>query len=170
MPRGKLKILGDSIEANSNDILIGSNRADYIWGFGGNDSIDGKQGNDVIFGGDGNDFLTGNDGLDRLTGGAGDDTFYFYFYENHTNNTDVIFDFAPGNDKIQLDYFRFSGIVQNQLADLTTDYLRYDQSTGELSYDRDGSGASYSPIVIAKLLGQPDLQFSDIVLTHPQFS
>ena len=65
------------------DIIIGSNQADWLDGGEGNDSISGRDGNDevygglgddVIQGGDGDDWLFGNEGNDDLSGNAGRDT------------------------------------------------------------------------------------------------
>lgn len=72
---------------SGDDIVTGTEKADYLWGFLGNDTLYGKAGDDVIyghggkdklFGGDGNDTLHGYDGADQLSGGNGADVVYGY--------------------------------------------------------------------------------------------
>ena len=85
--RGYTDLYTDDIEnlygSSRNDIVIGTDGANYIYGYEGDDSIDGglgndnlqgAQGNDSIFGNAGNDYLTGSTGLDTLDGGIGNDT------------------------------------------------------------------------------------------------
>ncbi|MEM9198156.1 MAG: hypothetical protein AAGD12_09915 [Pseudomonadota bacterium] len=65
------------------DVVGGTDAADFVFGFGGEDVLAGQDGNDSLFGGDGVDVLTGGrnrdllhggkDG-DFLIGGLGDDT------------------------------------------------------------------------------------------------
>jgi Ca2+-binding RTX toxin-like protein len=76
--------------------LIGSAYADQLTGNTGANSLGG---------GAGNDLLTGGIGRDMLTGGSGSDTFDFNALSEMglTNTTwDVINDFAPGLDRIDL--------------------------------------------------------------------
>jgi len=56
-----------------NDLLVGTNDADFIDGFDGNDLLIGGAGNDKLNGGGGSDYLDGGDGDDRLLGGIGND-------------------------------------------------------------------------------------------------
>ncbi|SJM93987.1 hypothetical protein CRENPOLYSF2_370067 [Crenothrix polyspora] len=60
------KLVGDRIDANSNDNLSG---------LSGNDTLRGLGGNDTLLGGKGNDFLVGGAGKDILVGGLGKDTY-----------------------------------------------------------------------------------------------
>jgi Ca2+-binding RTX toxin-like protein len=71
--------------ANSNEVLIGTDKKDliYMWagddtayGEGGNDTIYGDAGIDRLYGGDGNDTIYGGDSGDLIDGGAGDDILY----------------------------------------------------------------------------------------------
>jgi Ca2+-binding RTX toxin-like protein len=48
------------------DIVIGTEKADFINALGGNDAINGGGGNDVIDGGLGSNFLTGGAGTDKF--------------------------------------------------------------------------------------------------------
>ena len=69
--------------------------------------LDGGNGKDTLIGGDGNDTLNGGNGKDTLNGDAGDDTLTggngndSFIFESDFGN-DVITDFKPGNDHIDL--------------------------------------------------------------------
>ncbi|WP_354063690.1 M10 family metallopeptidase C-terminal domain-containing protein [Devosia sp. 2618] len=79
-----------------NDKLTGDAKDNVIDGKGGNDVIDGRGGNDTIIGGA---------GFDTLTGGAGNDVFVFRSASeigNKLGARDIITDFTPGQDKIDL--------------------------------------------------------------------
>ncbi|MDJ0821751.1 MAG: M10 family metallopeptidase [Paracoccaceae bacterium] len=94
---------------DGNDSLNGNQNNDRIFGGNGNDLANGGLGNDTLFGGNGNDSLNGNQGNDRLsggngndqmTGGVGVDTFVF---EGTSFDDDVITDFTPGVDQLEID-------------------------------------------------------------------
>ncbi|HYJ31278.1 MAG TPA: Ig-like domain-containing protein, partial [Allosphingosinicella sp.] len=55
------------------EILKGTNGADFMFGGSGDDYLQGRAGNDTLDGGDGNDQLHGDAGDDHLRGGRGDD-------------------------------------------------------------------------------------------------
>lgn len=79
--------------------------ADRLVGDAKDNRIDGKGGNDTIDGGAGNDTIIGGAGYDILTGGAGKDTFVFASAADigdRPGARDVITDFTPGQDKIDL--------------------------------------------------------------------
>ncbi|MEL7464348.1 MAG: matrixin family metalloprotease [Pseudomonadota bacterium] len=84
--------------AGEDDIFGGQGR-DALRGDGGNDDLYGGGGRDRLFGGDGNDELTGGAGVDTITGGAGRDVFVF----TAQKGLDVVTDFTPGGDRIDLD-------------------------------------------------------------------
>ena len=99
---------------SGDDVLYGANENDVINGFAGNDSLFGQADNDSLQGGTGNDLLVGGGGADTMTGGDGNDTFAISGGESAANVSgqndsgtvsgyDVITDFNPTADKLQLD-------------------------------------------------------------------
>ncbi|MEI8208659.1 MAG: hypothetical protein WCG16_05610 [Methylococcales bacterium] len=137
-------------------------------GTGNNDNnlLIGNSASNILLGNDGNDLLIGKAGNDTLTGGVGVDTFWFDTAANGTTNKDTITDFVSGTDKLQ-----FSSSVLTALgatgefsttddrfwssttgvAHDASDRLLYNTTTGVLSYDSDGSGATAA--VQLELLG-----------------
>ncbi|MFM9489519.1 beta strand repeat-containing protein, partial [Pseudomonas monachiensis] len=79
--------------------LTGSNFNDTLTGGNTNNVINGGLGNDILNGGGGDDLLIGGLGNNTLTGGAGTDTFQWL---KGNSGHDVITDFTPGTDKLDL--------------------------------------------------------------------
>jgi Ca2+-binding RTX toxin-like protein len=135
----------------------------------GNDNTNimkGNNRNNNLYGGEGNDTLFGGAGLDTLTGWADQDIFVFDTALNKTTNVDTITDFSVVNDTIWLDKTIFAKLTLGVLtaanfcsgtgvAGDANDYILYNTTTGALSYDKDGSGASVA-IQFATLTGSPD--------------
>ena len=85
------------------DRLEGRGGADLLEGGLGHDWLHGGMGADRLNGGLGQDTLTGGLGLDVLTGGAGADLFVFRaMAESRPGAGDLITDFRPGTDRIDL--------------------------------------------------------------------
>lgn len=112
----------------------------------------------TLMGGSGNDILGGLLGNDTLVGGAGNDT--FAFHEFGTANADVINDFAAG-DSIALNTTAFTSLaggftganfVQGTQALDGNDYLIYNQASGQLFYDQDGSGTDFAAQLVVTLV------------------
>lgn len=59
------------------DHLVGGAGDDILNGGSGNDRLEGGEGNDTLYGGSGDDILEGGAGDDILTGGSGNDVFVF---------------------------------------------------------------------------------------------
>jgi serralysin len=127
--------------------LYGTDGTDAIYGFGGNDVIYGRAGNDKLDGGTGDDRLSGGGGADLLIGGSGFDTFVF---TTPNGEADRISDFVSADDTIRLDRYAFGSIpagtlaasafVVGSAAQDAGDRIVYNQSTGALYYDADGTG------------------------------
>lgn len=114
---------------------------------------------DVI--GNSGDNLFEIQGAARFTGGDGSDTFYFVTRQNYGS---VVEDFVSGEDIIQLDGANF-GLAAGPLSDDAFSLGRfatqpqhrvlYDEATGALYIDRDGSSSRDSPVLIGTF--QPGL-------------
>lgn len=93
---------------DGDDILAGDRNSDTVIGGTGSDQIKGGKDNDLLNGGVGNDTLSGDLGSDTLTGGDGNDLFML---RNNGLGIDIINDFQPGDDLLQLPTgFNFSNV------------------------------------------------------------
>jgi Ca2+-binding RTX toxin-like protein len=136
----------DTLTAIEN--LVGSNFNDSLTGDHNSNIITGGLGNDVLNGAGGDDFLIGGLGNNTLTGGAGADTFQWL---NGNSGHDVITDFTPGTDKLDL-----SQLLQgeNSSAASLDDYLHFTVS---------GSGASLvTSIDVSAMAGAAPNQTIDL--------
>ncbi|MFJ2689706.1 retention module-containing protein [Pseudomonas sp. NPDC087336] len=136
----------DTLTAIEN--LTGSNFNDALTGDNHSNIITGGLGNDVLNGEGGDDFLVGGLGNNTLTGGSGADTFQWL---NGNNGHDIITDFTPGADKLDL-----SQLLQgeNSTAASLDDYLHFTVS---------GSGASLvTSIDVSAMAGAAPNQTIDL--------
>lgn len=105
----------------------------------------------VIRGSSGANDIAGKGGNDILTGGGGADVFVFDTTPNGATNRDVIEDFSVLQDTIRLENGVFTGLATGGLAASAfhigtgahdaTDRIVYNEDTGALLFDRDGTGA-----------------------------
>ena len=129
----------------------------------------GSNGADTLTGGAGNDVIAGGPGSDTLIGKGGADTFAFTAAPNGT--VDRVTDFASGTDKLAFARSAFSALVPGELstaafvqaaAALTSEqHVIYNQTTGLVSYDADGSGGG-AAIAVAQLNAGQVLKAQDI--------
>lgn len=135
----------------------GSSFDDVIKGGAGKDTLGGGLGNDKIFGGLGNDTLTGNKGRD---------IFVFNTKTSKKTNVDTIKDFSVKDDSIWLDNAVFTKVGKGsegkpgnlaksmfwkgKAAHDSSDRIVYDEATGALYYDADGTGRA-TQVTIATL-------------------
>ncbi len=124
-------------------------------GNGAANIIIGNSGSNRLTGGAGNDTLNGKEGNNILTGGTGMDYFQFKTADHiETGHIDTITDFNVVDDTIKLDKTVFtvftnpipSAIATSQFvigskALDADDFIIYDNTTGKLLYDPDGSGS-----------------------------
>ena len=159
-------------------ISIDDQRRENVLGNAGDNVIRGGVGSDTLNGAAGNDTLHGGDGRDLLIGGSGADAFVFDTAVMKTA-ADIIQDFSVADgDRIYLSHKIFSGLGLGQLSASVfvigteardqDDRIIYDQATGQLFYDLDGTGGStrdIKPILFATL--NPD--GVKPALTHASF-
>ncbi|WP_375507246.1 calcium-binding protein, partial [uncultured Nostoc sp.] len=151
-----------------NDNIVGSNGNDIIsGGDGGNDTIIGGAGNDflsggylgnnTVYGGNGNDILLVSNG--NFYGGDGTDTFQFQIYNQGIAN---LYDFNATNELIQVSAINFGGGLATPIVSAsqftlgtsaTTIAQRfiYDNVTGGLFFDQDGSASGFTQVKFAQL-------------------
>ena len=154
---GRDTIYGNAYE----NYIFGYQANDRIYGGRGDDELFGAAGSDRIFGDAGHDIISGGAGRDTLTGGSGRDE--FDFDERPSNsNCDTITDFRPSDDTIvvYLDYFKKVGTGDGYLkssafwkgsaANDADDRIIYDNATGAIYYDPDGTG-SQAQVMFAKV-------------------
>jgi len=162
-----LRLVGSAVFGGGN----GGNNA--IYGTGLDNELAGNAGNDKLFGQGGDDRLNGGLGNDLLNGGTGEDTFVFDLLGA---GRDRIADFAAGIDAIEFDAAVFTGLVADvdgtlldgmfrlgTVARDADDRILYDQATGRLFYDADGTGSG-ARVQVAILTGAPVLTASDILI------
>jgi Ca2+-binding RTX toxin-like protein len=112
-----------------------------------NDNVLGTEGDNFILGSPGKDTMNGKGGNDRVTMREGQDTFIYDRPEGVTQ----FLDFNPQEDTIQVSAEGFGGGLQPgtlnpdafATSGATTPNTRfvYDDGTGALSFDADGSGS-----------------------------
>jgi len=116
-------------------------------------ALTGNAFDNTIVGGTGNDTLNGGAGNDTLNGGAGLDTYLFNTALNAATNVDLVVGFSVADDHIQLAQSVFTAAGAPGTLDPTafvigaaaldaSDRIIYNNGTGALSYDSDGTGAN----------------------------
>jgi serralysin len=156
----------NAIGGSANDSITGNTVANTLKGNAGNDTISGLAGNDILYGGLGND---------TLTGGTNQDRFVFDTALNATSNVDRITDFSVVDDTILLENAIFtklttvgalaaSAFVIGTKALDALDRIIYDNKTGALYYDADGTG-NVAAIKFATLNANLALTAADFLVT-----
>lgn len=136
--------------------LTGTSVAEQIFGYGGNDKLNGKFGNDI------------------LSGGSGKDIFVFDTTPDPISNLDTIMDFKVVDDTVYLENAIFTRLGSagkmnakqfwiGAKAHDADDRIIYDNATGSLYYDKDGTGAS-AAIEFAKLTPKLMMTASDFLI------
>lgn len=136
-------------------------------------TLNGGRKADILAGGDGDDHINGGLGKDKLTGGEGDDVFAFTTRLGKAN-VDRILDFSSSEDAIHLSSKIFGGLSKGALskeafhagrkAVEADDRIIYNEKTGALSYDADGSGTKYAAIRFAQLKAKTLLTADDFFI------
>ena len=162
-----------------NDILDGGFGFDFLNGKEGNDTLIGFNGEDLLIGGAGDDIIDGGRHADRIVGGIGSDTLTggedadTFVFDNY-DGVDTITDFESGVDVIELARPAFtevrfgtlyeSAFVVGTEAQDVSDRIIYDQATGNIYYDADGSGAG-EKVLFAQVAAGTILSASDFYAT-----
>ncbi len=125
-----------------------------------------------MIGNDGANTMDGKGGSDVLVGRAGEDRFAFTTAPG-AGNVDTIFEFVAADDTIALDSELF-GLADGPLdpnafrvgtaAADADDRIVYDDTTGYLYFDADGSGTDHSAILFAILQNAPALTASEFTV------
>jgi serralysin len=144
-----------------------------IGGLSGNVSIAFNATIENAIGGSGADTIIGNAVSNVLTGGAGADIFSFKDPLSAALNVDRITDFNVADDTIWLDSRVFAALAPGALsadafhmgtaASDPSDRIMYDNSTGELAYDRDGAGG-FAAVHFANIGGGLPLTSADFMV------
>ncbi|MEO7222334.1 MAG: calcium-binding protein [Devosia sp.] len=152
--------------------LAGSAYADLLTGNDSANLITGGNGKDTIAGGKGGDTLAGGKGQDLLDGGTGKD-FFLFDVKPGAGNADTISGFKPNDDTIRLDDAVFSPLAAGALpraaffsnqtgkAHDRSDRIVYEEDTGKLFYDADGSRSAIDRVLIATLDAGLSLKAAD---------
>jgi len=91
---------------DGNDVLTGSDAHEQLLGGAGSDRLDGGAGNDILDGGAGRDNLTGGEGADVFRFSAREDS----YRTASASFNDLIVDFDPAKDRLDLSELGFSGL------------------------------------------------------------
>ncbi|MDZ8259175.1 hypothetical protein [Nostoc sp. ChiQUE01b] len=148
------------------DRIDGGSDDDNLLGGNGDDILFGSSGKDILIGNKGNDYLQGDSGDDLLEGGAGSDKFAFATgskFNIRELGVDIISDFTPEQDKIQLSKSTFTALSNSvfptelnsaDFATVTNDTLAasssavivYNSANGSLFYNPNGSADDFAEI------------------------
>ena len=162
----------DLLRAGGTDsVLSGGDGSDRVFGGGGDDSLLGNAGKDTLRGGAGSDLLRGGTGRDTLTGGIGDDTFRFSDKGEAGKgvNRDVITDFQPGSDLVDLSAIDANTLLAGNQAFVFigndvfsgAGQIRFANAGGILSGDLNGDGV---PDFQIEFSNHPMLTAADFIL------
>lgn len=152
-------IVGDE----QGNLLTGSDYGEQLFGLGGDDMLDGAGGGDR---------LDGGAGIDQLRGGEGVDTFVFSEPQDSYRNydaggltaTDVILDFTPGVDKIDVSALGIFGLGNGHNDTL---YITLSDTGGKTyvkSAESDSDGNRFEIALEGDLTGQ--LSASDFIFSQ----
>jgi Ca2+-binding RTX toxin-like protein len=135
----------------------------------------GNKLDNTIVGNSKSNIINGGDGSDTLTGGNGSDRFVFDTLLR-PSNVDTITDFYAPQDSIRIDNAAFQGLTEGsligevQFKDISTgsvdadDRILYDSTTGDLFFDRDGSGTTYEAVKFAVIENLEPLSYRDFLV------
>jgi Ca2+-binding RTX toxin-like protein len=124
---GLVRRVAREAQIDGQDTLIGGRDDDDLAGGAGDDRLFGNLGDDTLSGGDGEDTIVGGPGDDSQEGGADADVFVLA----PGAGSDVIADFAAGEDALDLTAFGFAD------AEAVRDLLVSGTADATLAFDAD---------------------------------
>ncbi len=164
------------------DTITGDIDGNVLKGEGGDDVLDGAAGADTIDGGAGNDTIIGGAGKDMLSGGADADVFKYLSVADVAKG-EIITDFQPGIDKIDLsaidamvsaspgvdDAFIFDAVMgssKSAVAQGHISWYKVDKAgdANDRTYILVNVDADTKPNMIIELKGAFDLTAADFIL------
>lgn len=164
-------VSGEHSEARNNGPFVrtyGTDGNDRLSGALPRDQLFAGHGNDVLDGVDGDDALDGGAGADRLTGGNGADVFRFTRLEDSYRTAsrsfaDLIRDFTPGVDRIDVAELGFTGLGNGHGSTLKLSYNTSRDITYLKSFEVDDQGHRFELALAGQLtdLGVGGLQGMD---------
>jgi Ca2+-binding RTX toxin-like protein len=163
----------DATAAGGNITVTATTGTNVIETGSGNDNISAGTGDDTIDAGAGADTVTGAAGSDDITLGAGSDVLVF----SSLTGADTITDYDVATDVVHLSKGVLTGLgalgalgasAFESGAGLTAaataaGRIVYDQTTGDLYYDVDGTGGT-AAVLVATFTGTPALVSGEFVI------
>ncbi|ACO81203.1 Secreted mannuronan C-5 epimerase [Azotobacter vinelandii CA] len=142
-------------------IIEGTDGNDTLQGTEANERLLGLDGRDNLNGGAGNDILDGGAGRDTLTGGTGADTFLFStrtdsYRTDSASFNDLITDFDPTQDRIDLSGLGFSGFGNGYDGTLLLQVNAAGTRTYLKSFEADANGQRFEIALDGDFSGQLD--------------
>ena len=131
-----------------------------------NNLIVGLGDNDILNGNDGNDVLIGGSGNDTMSGGSGSDTFR-YTSGDEIGSVDIITDFAPDEDILDLSALLGSGYDGTNAADYVKLVENGGNTTVQVDVDGTDSGVNFADLatlqgVTGETLGSIDIIYPPV--------
>ncbi len=153
-------------------IMTGTENAESLYGTEGDDTILALDGDDTVRGDTGADVITGGLGRDALYGGEGADTFVYSrladSYRNYDAGgltaTDTIYDFTPGQDRIDVSALGFLGLGNGENHTLYMTLNEAGDKTYIKSATPDAEGNRFEIALSGNLLNS--LSDTDFVLSQ----
>ncbi|RMV68179.1 M10 family metallopeptidase C-terminal domain-containing protein [Pseudomonas coronafaciens] len=141
-------------------ILTGTENAEALYGTEGNDTLLGLGGDDTLRGDTGDDVINGGAGRDALYGGADADTFVYSALTDSYRDydaggltaTDTIYDFTPGQDKIDVSALGFLGLGNGENHTLYMTLNEAGDKTYVKSADSDADGNRFEIALSGNLI------------------
>ena len=152
---------GASLGDAGNNTLAGTAGDDFLYGLAGADMLSGGLGDDLLDGGSGRDRLTGGDGADLFRIAALEDS----YRAAGTTQSDLIADFTPGQDRVDLSGLGFSGLGNGLDGTLQLVYSAATNRTYLRSLEGDTEGRQFELGFSGDL--RASLDASDLIFVAP---